>query len=75
MNFILAVKIPFKLQRGGMKKVNKDIFYFVDPIARVLANGNNRNGYEKISQQKITNLKVLDVYTTIVAKFIKPNMV
>ena len=26
--------------RGGMKKVNKNIFLFVDPVARVLANGN-----------------------------------
>ena len=40
MNFILAVKIPFTIQRGGMKKVNKNIFLFVDPVTRVLANGN-----------------------------------
>ena len=26
--------------RGGMKKVNKNIVLFVDPIDRVLANGN-----------------------------------
>ena len=26
--------------RGGMKRVNKKIFLFVDPVARVLANGN-----------------------------------
>ena len=25
---------------GGMKKVNENIFLFVDPVARVLANGN-----------------------------------
>ena len=25
---------------GGMKKVNKNIFLFVDPVARVLVNGN-----------------------------------
>ena len=25
--------------RGGMKKVNKNIFLFVDPVARVLVNG------------------------------------
>ena len=45
MNFSLAVKRPFKIQRvyfmrGGMKKVNKNIFLFVDPVARVLAYGN-----------------------------------
>ena len=45
MNFILVVKRPFKIQRvyfmrGGMKKVNKNIFLFVDPILRVLVNGN-----------------------------------
>ena len=38
LHFILAVKIPFK--RGGMKKVNKNIFLFVVPVARVLANVN-----------------------------------
>ena len=26
--------------REGMKKANKKIFLFVDPVARVLANGN-----------------------------------
>ena len=26
--------------RGGMKKVNKIFFLLVDPVARVLANGN-----------------------------------
>ena len=26
--------------RGGMKKVNKNIFLFVDPVAGVLAHGN-----------------------------------
>ena len=26
--------------RGGLKKVNKNIFLFVGPVARVLANGN-----------------------------------
>ena len=44
-NFILAVKIPFKIQRGIFyegrdEKVNKNIFLFVVPVARVLANGN-----------------------------------
>ena len=41
MNFILAVKIAFKIQSGifyeggggGMKKVNTNIFLFVDPVA------------------------------------------
>ena len=46
MNFILAVKIPFKVhrgifyERGGTKKVCKNIFLFFDPVARVLAHGN-----------------------------------
>ena len=46
MNFILAVKRPFKLhmgifyERGGMKKVSKYIYLFFDPVARVLAHGN-----------------------------------
>ena len=46
MNFILAVKRPFKLHSGifcerrGMKKVSKNIFLFFDPAARVLAHGN-----------------------------------
>ena len=50
--------------RGGMKKVNKNIFSFVDPVARVLPmeycqwKQNNRNDYEMISQPKITHLKV-----------------
>ena len=35
MNFILAVKRPFIIQRGRMKKVNKEYFVFVDPAARV----------------------------------------
>ena len=45
MNFILAVKRPFKVHRGifyekGGMKVNKNIFLFFDPVARVLARGN-----------------------------------
>ena len=46
MNFILAVKRPFKIQsgifyeRGGMKTVSKNIFLFFDPVARVLAHRN-----------------------------------
>ena len=32
--------------------MNKNIFLFYDPVARVLAHGNNTNGYENISQQK-----------------------
>ena len=37
-----------------MKKVNKNIFLFVVPVARVLAQWkqDNRNSYEKISQPK-----------------------
>ena len=43
--FHLAVKIPFKIQRGIFyewrdEKVNKNIFLFVVPVARVLVNGN-----------------------------------
>ena len=61
--------------RVGMKKVNKNIF--VDPVARVIANGNRTIGtVTKRSQPEITHLKVpvqhvLDVYTT--TQFIQPN--
>ena len=46
MNFILAVKSPFKVhrgifyERGGVKIVNSNIFIFYDPVARVFAHGN-----------------------------------
>ena len=45
MNFILAVKIPFKIQRGIFyegrdEKSYTNILLFVNPVARVLANRN-----------------------------------
>ena len=46
MNFILVVNRPFKVhmgifyERGGIKKVSKNIILFFDPVARVLAHGN-----------------------------------
>ena len=61
-----------------MKKVNKNIFLFVDRVARVLVNGNRTiETVPKRSQPKTTHLKeltwyiilvhvqhLLDVYTT-----------
>ena len=62
-NFILAVKIPFKkykgvyFMRGGMKKVNKNIFFICCPCCQgtCQCKQDNRNSYEKISQPKITH--------------------
>ena len=62
-----------------MKNVNKNIFLFVVPVARVLANGNRTiETVTKRSQPRITHLKVpmqhvLDVNIT--TKFMQPNMV
>ena len=50
---------------GGMKKVNENIFLFVDPVARVLANGNRTiETVTKITHLKVPVQHVLDVYTT-----------
>ena len=51
-----------------MKKVNKNIFLFVVPVARVLANGNRTITHLKVPVQHVPY-----VYTT--TKFIQPNMV
>ena len=60
--------------------MNKNMFLFVVPVARVLVNGNRtiETVTKRYLSQKITHLKVpmqhvLDVYIT--TKFIQPNMV
>ena len=39
-NMLFCNEFNVYFMRGGMKKVNKNIFLFVVPVARVLANGN-----------------------------------
>ena len=65
--------------KGGMKKVNKNIFFICCPGCKGTCQWkqDNRSSYEKISQPKITHLKVpvqhvLDVHTT---TNLQPNMV
>ena len=66
-----------------MKKVNKNIFLLIDPVARVLANGNRiiETVTKRYLSQKYLTCYIsivpvqhlLDVYTT--TKRIQPNMV
>ena len=79
-------KEPFYDWKHGIQRFMRHassaihIFLFVNPVARVLANGNRtiETVMKRYVSQKITHLKVpvqhvLDVYTT--TKFIQPNMV